>query len=63
MEKQYVIRDLESNLFFGERNFGWVEDIKLSYRSSDIEDAERVISQQPEGYYTIDTVYVLYSCF
>jgi hypothetical protein len=58
MKKEYVVRDLESNLFYGSITFGWVEDIKLSYRSNSIEDAERVISKQPKGYYVIDTVYV-----
>lgn len=59
MKKEYVVRDLETDLFYGALTFGWVEDIKLSYRSNTIEDAERVISQRPKGYYVIDTVYVL----
>lgn len=59
MKKEYVVRDLETWLFYGALTFGWVEDIKLSYRSDTIEDAERVISQLPKGYYVIDTVYVL----
>jgi hypothetical protein len=58
MKKQYVVRDLESNLFYGAITFGWIDDIKLAYMSNDIQDAERVISQQPKGYYVIDTVYV-----
>ena len=59
MKKEYVVRDLETSLFYGALTFGWVEDIKLSYRSDTIEDAERVISQQPKGYYIIDVVYVV----
>lgn len=58
MKKEYIVRDLESDLFYGSITFGWVDDIKLSYRSETIEDAERVINQMPRGYYVIDTVYV-----
>jgi len=59
MKKQYVVKDLETGLFCGAITCGWTEIIALAYKSEDIEDAERIISQRHEkGYFVIETVYL-----
>lgn len=58
VKKEYALIDLKSGLFYSEGVLGWVDDGRLSELFDTIEDAERVISQQPEGFYTILTVYV-----
>ena len=58
VKKEYAVQDLESGLLYSGGVLGWVDNIGLSDLLDTIEDAERVISQQPEGFYAIRTVYV-----
>lgn len=59
MEKKYVVKDFEHQIYYRGKDYGWGEEAYLADYFDTFEDAEQFIDQGRIGKFQIELVYIV----